>query len=81
VKFQRIVTFLYIIITRPHLLLVDNLFFRRHSDATIDHRYNMERADQQQEVDRILDKISRKGMKSLTAKERETLKNYSKKAR
>jgi len=75
------VTFLYIIITRPHLLLVDNLFFRRHSDATIDHRYNMERADQQQEVDRILDKISRKGMKSLTAKERETLKNYSKKVR
>lgn len=75
------IAFLYIIITRPHVLLVDNLFFRRHQDATIDHRYNMERADQQQEVDRILDKISKKGMRSLTAKERQTLKSYSKKVR
>jgi len=75
------IVFLYIIITRPHALLVDNLFFRRHQDATIDHRYNIERADQQQEVDRILDKISKKGMKSLTAKEKETLKSYSKKVR
>jgi membrane associated rhomboid family serine protease len=73
--------FIYIIVTRPHLLLIDNLFFRQHRDVTIDQRYNMERADQQQEVDRILDKISKKGMKSLTAKEKETLKSYSKKVR
>lgn len=73
--------FIYIIVTRPHLLLVDNLFFRQHQDVTIDQRYNMERADQQQEVDRILDKISKKGMKSLTAKEKKTLKSYSKKVR
>lgn len=75
------IVFLYIIITRPHALLVDNLFFRRHQDATIDHRYNLERTDQQQEVDRILDKISKKGMRSLTAREKETLKSYSKKVR
>lgn len=75
------VAFLYIIITRPHVLLVDNLFYRRHQDATIDQRYNLERTDQQQEVDRILDKISKKGMKSLTAKEKDTLKSYSKKVR
>jgi membrane associated rhomboid family serine protease len=75
------IAFLYIIITRPHVLLVDNLFYRRHQDATIDQRYNMERTDQQQEVDRILDKISKRGMKSLTAREKETLKSYSKKVR
>jgi membrane associated rhomboid family serine protease len=75
------IAFLFIIITRPHVLLVDNLFYRRHRDATIDHRYNMERTDQQQEVDRILDKISKRGMRSLTAKEKQTLKSYSRKVR
>jgi membrane associated rhomboid family serine protease len=76
------VAFIYIIITRPHVLLVDNLFFQRHQDFySIDHRYNADRAGQQEEVDRILDKISRKGMRSLNRKERETLKAYSKKVR
>ena len=32
----------------------------------------------EKEVDRILEKISRKGMKSLTAKEKEILQNQSK---
>ncbi|HWB91025.1 MAG TPA: rhomboid family intramembrane serine protease [Puia sp.] len=74
------VIFLYVIINRPGLLLVDNLFYKRHYDAySIDQRYNMERADQQQEIDRILDKINRKGMRSLNKRERETLKEYSKK--
>lgn len=73
--------FIYIIITRPHLLLVDNLFFKRNREYNIDQRYNMQRADQQQEVDRILEKISKKGMRSLNKKERETLKEYSKKVR
>lgn len=73
--------FLYIIITRPHMLLVDNLFYKTHQDLSIDQRYNVERADQQQEIDRILDKIHRKGMRSLNKKERETLKAYSKNVR
>lgn len=75
------VAFLYIIITRPHLLFVDNLFFKTHRNLSIDQRYNVERADQQQEIDRILDKIHRKGMRSLNKKERETLKAYSKNVR
>lgn len=76
------VAFIYIIIKRPGLLLVDNLFYKTHSDAySLDHKYNMERADQQQEVDRILDKINRKGMRSLNKRERDTLKNYSKNVR
>ena len=74
--------FIYVIINRPGLLLVDNLFYKTHHDAySIDHRYNMERADEQQEIDRILDKISRKGMRSLNKKERERLKDYSKHVR
>jgi membrane associated rhomboid family serine protease len=72
--------FICLIITRPHLLLVDNLFYKTHGDFySIDHRYNAERADQQEEIDRILDKINRKGMKSLNRKEKKLLEAYSKK--
>src|SRR5882757_5841119 len=68
------VVFIYLIITRPDALLIDNLFYKTHRDFySIDHRYNTERADQQQEIDRILDKISRRGIGSLSKKEKETL--------
>jgi len=76
------VAFIYIIITRPTALLVDNLFHKTHEDFySIDHKYNTERADKQQEVDRILEKISKRGMSSLTRKEKDTLKEYSKHVR
>jgi len=74
------VVFVYIIITRPELLFVDNLFYKTQKDFySIDHEWNVRRADQQQEVDRILDKISRSGMGSLSRKEKQTLRDYSKK--
>lgn len=72
------VAFIYIIITRPHVLLVDNYFFKTHSNAvTIDHKYNIEKRSKEQEIDRILEKIHKKGMKSLTDKERQMLQEYS----
>ena len=74
--------FIYIIVTRPHLLLVDNYFFKKHHNAvTVDHKYNIERVDKQKEVDRILEKIHKRGMNSLTQKEKQTLNEYSKAAR
>jgi membrane associated rhomboid family serine protease len=74
--------FIYMIITRPHILLVDNMFFKTHTDHySIDHRYNEEKSSQQKEIDRILDKISSRGMGSLTRKERQMLEEYSKKTR
>jgi len=73
------VIFVYLIITRPEVLFVDNLFYRTQKDFySIDHEWNARRADQQQEVDRILDKISRSGMGSLSRKEKRALKEYSK---
>jgi membrane associated rhomboid family serine protease len=70
--------FIYLIITRPHILFVDNLFFKNHNDFySIDHRDNVRRASQQREVDRILDKISRSGMGSLSPGERKILRDYS----
>lgn len=72
--------FLYIIITRPHLLFVDNNFFKRHyRNVTIDQKYNMAKHETQQEIDRILDKINTKGMASLTAKERKALEKFAEK--
>lgn len=76
------VTFIYLIVTRPHILLVDNFFYKAHKDFySVDHKYNAERHNRQQEIDRILDKIGKRGMKSLTSKELETLKAYSEKVR
>jgi len=70
--------FLYMIITNPNFLLVDNYFFRNQEDYyNIDHKYNQERANRQKEIDRILEKIHKKGMKSLTREEKELLKRES----
>jgi len=68
----------YLIITRPSLLLVDNQYFKTHiGDYDIDDRYNLGRMDRQQEIDFLLEKIHKKGIKSLTKKERDTLEKYS----
>jgi len=70
--------FIYMIITRPGFLLIDNPFFNKHNkNYSLDQRYNMDKLDKQKEVDRILDKINRSGMKSLTAKEKQVLDEYS----
>lgn len=71
--------FIYAIIKRPHTLLIDNNYFKTHQRYyNIDHRYNAEKLNKQKELDLILDKISKKGMKSLTQKEREILQHHSK---
>jgi len=73
------IAFIYLIITRPHILLIDNYFFKKHSDYySIDQKYNAEKNNQQNEIDKILDKINKKGMNSLSRKEKEMLREYSK---
>ncbi|MBO9198844.1 rhomboid family intramembrane serine protease [Niastella sp. MAH-29] len=72
--------FMYLIVTRPHILLIDNLFFNTHKNHySVDHKYNESKFNQQQEIDRILDKINKRGMNSLSQKEKQMLKEYSKK--
>lgn len=66
--------FIVLIIRRPEVLLIDNLFYRKHHDFhSIDHRYNAAKREQEREIDRILEKISRSGMSSLSKREREYL--------
>ena len=72
------IAFMYLVITRPHLLLIDNAFFRRKKNHySIDHKVNAEKTNNQKEIDSILDKISKHGMNSLTRQEKEKLKQYS----
>jgi membrane associated rhomboid family serine protease len=71
--------FIYLIITRPHILLIDNYFFRKHKTYyNIDEKYNEQKVNKQKELDKLLDKISRNGINSLSKKERQKLEEYSK---
>lgn len=45
----------------------------------VDHKYAEEKARKQKEVDRILEKISKRGLDSLTEKEKATLEEFRKK--
>lgn len=70
--------FMYVIITKPHVLLVDNVFYKQHHVfADIDDKYIYDRASRQRELDAILEKIHKKGMHSLTKAEKEKLERYS----
>ena len=72
------VFFIYVIVTKPHLLLIDNFFYKQHHVfADIDDKYNFERANRQKELDAILEKIHTKGINSLTKEERDKLERYS----
>jgi len=73
------IIFIYLIITRPHILLVDNLFYSTHRNYySVDHKYNEGKFNQQKEIDKILDKISKRGINSLSQKEKKMLEDYSK---
>jgi len=69
--------FMYIIIYKPHYLLVDNLYYKKSHRYSIDQQYNYEKVQEQTDIDKILEKIHKKGIKSLTRKEKEQLENYS----
>ncbi len=71
--------FIYLIITKPHILLVDSYNFKkRKSTLDMDHKYNEDEVSKQKELDKLLDKISRKGIDSLSKKEKQKLEDHSK---
>jgi membrane associated rhomboid family serine protease len=72
------IAFIYLIISKPQSMLIDNFFYKaHHGNYTVDQRYNIQKSIKQMEVDRILDKINRTGMNSLSKKEKDILKEYS----
>lgn len=73
------IIFIYLIITRPYVLYIDNNFFgKSHPKLNVDHKYNEQKMNKQIEIDRILDKINRSGINSLSSKERKKLDELSK---
>ncbi|WP_300599835.1 rhomboid family intramembrane serine protease [Niabella sp.] len=73
-----VVVFIWMIIKQPHMLVIDNLWFKTHyRNYSIDDRYNAEKNNAQKEIDRILDKIHKHGMDSLSRSELEKLKQHS----
>ena len=76
------IAFMYFIVNKPHILLVDNFYHKSHKKYySIDQKYNEEKKIEQEKIDTILDKINKKGIDSLSKIEKEKLKNYSQKIR
>lgn len=73
-----IIAFIYLVITRPQILLVDNFFFKKHQKLTIDQQYNLSKRNKEMQLDEILDKIQKKGIQNLTKEELKKLKEFSK---
>jgi len=73
--------FFYIVLKKPHLLITGNIFGKsstRSGWQSVDDKYNENKKKKQEELDRLLDKISRKGMESLSKKERDRLHQLTK---
>jgi membrane associated rhomboid family serine protease len=74
-----VIIFIYLIVTKPHLLLVDNLFAKNNLPYyNIDQKYNAQKKIETDTIDAILDKIGKHGIDSLSKREKELLEAYSK---
>ncbi|MBC2846744.1 rhomboid family protein [Winogradskyella flava] len=71
-------TFLYLIVKKPHFLIVQNPFSKTKNVVTIEDKYNSNKASKQNELNRILDKINKKGYDKLSKKEKDKLNDLSK---
>jgi membrane associated rhomboid family serine protease len=70
------VIFIYMILTRPHLLVIGmNKISSNKRYYDIDDEFNAKRKNKTDEMDRILEKISKRGIKSLTNEEKDFLDN------
>ncbi len=72
------IIFIYTIIKKPGALLVDNFYYNNSRTLTKEDKYNLKKKNSQEELDRVLEKIHKKGMNSLNEKEKRLLQEYSK---
>lgn len=73
------VVFIYFIIKKPEFLLIDNYFFKKKKQHyNTEDKYNEQKVNKEKELNKLLDKINKKGMKSLTKKEKQKLEDFSK---
>jgi membrane associated rhomboid family serine protease len=72
------VLFLYFIVAKPHILLIDYNFFKPCKKyLSLDDIYYETKTNKQKELDELLDKINKKGINSLTKKEKQKLEELS----
>lgn len=71
------IVFIVLIIKKPSLLLVNNLFFKRNRRLNVEDKYNLGKKARQKDIDDILEKIHKRGINSLTKKEKMMLEEYS----
>ncbi len=69
--------FIYMILTKPEFLMVDNLFQKSRTFHDVDEKYHSKKILKERELNKLLEKISVKGINSLTSKEKEKLNQYS----
>jgi membrane associated rhomboid family serine protease len=69
--------FIYFLLTKPDLLLVEKPFDKNKGVFNHEDKYNTSKRERERELDLLLDKISSKGIQSLSKKEKEKLDNYS----
>jgi len=73
-----VIVFIYLIVANPQAMRLGSYY--HHAPSTyfdIDDQYNEERANKQNELDRLLDKIGKSGIDSLSRKERQRLDELS----
>lgn len=70
--------FIFLIIKHPDYLFIEKFTFNQKDYKNIDDEYNDRKVSHQQEINEILDKIQAKGINSLSEREKETLKRFSK---
>ena len=71
------IAFIILLVLRPNILILDNPFGNRRGYETKDDQYHARKLAEQQEIDRILDKVKKNGLHSLTPEEKENLKRFS----
>lgn len=73
-----VLVFIYLIVTKPHILFIDNFFFNKQQRYyNVDEKYNEQKRNMEQEIDKLLDKINKSGLNSLTTREKQKLDEYS----
>lgn len=73
-----VIIFIYLMVARPQLLMIGNYYdTTRSSYYDVDDHYNEEKVNRQHELDRLLDKIGKSGIDSLSKKEKQRLDDLS----
>lgn len=73
------IAFILLFTLQPNLVNFDFTSSKPKENYTLDDKYNEEKVNREQEMDRILEKIHKKGINRLTDKEKRFLSDYSKK--